>query len=147
MGSARENRLLCRSETELRLGEILTGEQMKVQEEDRLPGPGTIVDDQPEGILDADPLFADPGYWHDGGTPDNPADDVWVPGDYHLQSRQGRFEAASGQWLADVLSSPAIDAGDPNSLWRPEPAPNGGRINLGAYGGTGQAGKSAPQGL
>jgi hypothetical protein len=32
--------------------------------------------------------------------------------------------------------SPCIDAGDPNSDYSLEPEPNGGRINLGAYGGT-----------
>ncbi len=32
-----------------------------------------------------------------------------------------------------------IDAGDPNSGWRSEPRPNGGRINLGVYGNTSEA--------
>ncbi len=35
--------------------------------------------------------------------------------------------------------SPAIDAGDPASPFSAEPAPNGGRINLGAYGNSSQA--------
>ena len=35
-----------------------------------------------------------------------------------------------------------IDAGDPNSPVGKEPEPNGGRINMGAYGGTSQASKS-----
>jgi parallel beta-helix repeat protein len=33
-------------------------------------------------------------------------------------------------------SAPGIDAGDPRSDYSAEPTPNGGRINLGAYGGT-----------
>ena len=36
-------------------------------------------------------------------------------------------------------NSPCIDAGDPNAIYESEPAPNGERINLGAYGGTSQA--------
>jgi hypothetical protein len=43
-------------------------------------------------------------------------------GDYHLQN-----------W------SPCIDAGDPNSPFSDEPDPNGGRINIGAYGNTPEA--------
>ena len=35
--------------------------------------------------------------------------------------------------------SPAIDAGDPASAYSNEPAPNGGRINMGAYGNTASA--------
>lgn len=34
------------------------------------------------------------------------------------------------------FQSPCIDAGDPSSSFAGEPAPNGGRINMGAYGGT-----------
>ncbi|MFA5293189.1 MAG: M12 family metallo-peptidase [Phycisphaerae bacterium] len=36
-----------------------------------------------------------------------------------------------------------IDAGDPNSDWSNEPRPNGGRINIGAYGNTSEASCSA----
>jgi hypothetical protein len=36
------------------------------------------------GNIDANPLFVDPGYWEDYGTPD--WDDIWVDGDYHLQA-------------------------------------------------------------
>lgn len=50
-------------------------------------------------------------------------------GDYHLRS-----------W------SPCIDAGDPASDFTNEPAPNGGRVNMGAYGNTSEAAlKSADQ--
>jgi len=40
------------------------------------------------------------------------------------------------------VTSPCIDAGDPNSPIGYEPFPNGGIINMGAYGGTAQASKS-----
>jgi hypothetical protein len=39
----------------------------------------------------------------------------------------------------DEVTSPCIDAGDPNSDWSNEPWPNGKRINMGAYGGTNKA--------
>ena len=42
----------------------------------------------------------------------------------------------------DEVTSPCIDAGDPMSLIGPEPFPNGGIINMGAYGGTVEASKS-----
>jgi hypothetical protein len=47
-----------------------------------------------EGNTTADPLFIDLGDWMDPGTPDDPLDDTWRTGDYHLLPR-----------------SPAIDAG------------------------------------
>jgi hypothetical protein len=40
------------------------------------------------------------------------------------------------------VTSPCIDAGDPNSPIMYEPFPNGGVVNMGAYGGTTQASKS-----
>jgi hypothetical protein len=43
----------------------------------------------------------------------------------------------------DTVTSPCIDAGDPDSDFADEPESNGQRINLGAYGGTEQASKSA----
>ena len=38
-----------------------------------------------------------------------------------------------------LLSSPCIDAGNPASVFSSEPSPNGGRVNLGAYGNTADA--------
>lgn len=61
-------------------------------------------------------------------------------GDYHLQSAGGHFSA--GGWVVDARTSPAIDAGDPASPFAGEPAPNGGRANLGAYGNTAEASRS-----
>jgi parallel beta-helix repeat protein len=40
--------------------------------------------------------------------------------------------------------SPCIDTGDPSSPYSNEPAPNGGRINMGAYGNTAEATTSGP---
>lgn len=61
-------------------------------------------------------------------------------GDYHLKSRQGRWNGTG--WVADDATSWAIDMADPDSDYAGEPAPNGGRRNLGAYGGTGEASKA-----
>jgi hypothetical protein len=79
-----------------------------------------------------DPLFADP---------DN--------GDYHLRSTLGRFVSdneqtnlTGGYWVCDNVNSPCIDAGDPEVRPGLEPLPNGGRINIGAYGNSSTGSKS-----
>ncbi len=91
---------------------------------------------------DIDPRFADPGYWDPNDTPDDTSDDFFVPGDYHLISQGGRFNPATQAWVYDDVTSPCIDDGDPMSPIGYEPFPNGGVINMGAYGGTDQASKS-----
>lgn len=78
-----------------------------------------------EGNTDTDPLFADP---------DNR--------DYHLKSQVGRWEPISQSWILDDVTSPCIDAGNPNTPLGSEPLNNGGVINMGAYGGTVEASKS-----
>jgi len=78
-----------------------------------------------EGNIDVDPLFADP-----------------ANGDYHLKSQAGRWDSLRESWVIDDVTSRCIDAGDPNSPVGLEPEPNGGRINMGAYGGTVEASKS-----
>ena len=95
-----------------------------------------------EGNTDKDPCFADPGYWDPNGTPQDPNDDFWVDGDYHLKSQAGRWDDNEGRWTKDDVTSHCIDAGDLNTPIGLEPFPNGGRINMGAYGGTEQASKS-----
>lgn len=77
------------------------------------------------GNLNIDPQFADP-----------------AGGDYHLKSQAGRFDPNNQSWVVDDLTSPCIDAGDPNSTIGDEPEPNGGRVNIGTYGGTTEASKS-----
>jgi hypothetical protein len=94
------------------------------------------------GNIDADPCFADPGRWDLNGTPDDPNDDIWIDGDYHLKSQAGRWDPVGESWVLDEVTSPCIDAGDPNSPVGDELEPNGGRVNMGAYGGTGEASKS-----
>ena len=77
------------------------------------------------GNIDADPFFAD--------------EDA---GDYHLRSKYGRYDPQAVRWASDQVHSPCIDTGDPSASVGDEPPPNGGRINMGAYGGTKQASHS-----
>ncbi|MHC1571345.1 MAG: PKD domain-containing protein [Methanosarcinales archaeon] len=72
-----------------------------------------------DGDISADPLFADP-----------------AGGDFHLKSEYGRWNGRG--WVNDSETSPCIDAGDPS-----EKDPDGTRINMGAYGGTSEASRSA----
>lgn len=68
-----------------------------------------------------DPLFANP-----------------AAGDFHLRSAipGGRFNPFLGEWVTDSETSPLIDAGDPSRSFANEPAPNGGRINIGPHANT-----------
>ena len=96
-----------------------------------------------QGNIDTDPCFVNPGHWEDPcNTPYNHWDDVWIDGDYHLKSQAGRWDANEGRWTKDEVTSLCIDAGDPHSPIGLEPFPNGGIINMGAYGGTAEASKS-----
>jgi hypothetical protein len=61
-------------------------------------------------------------------------------GDFHLKSLAGRWNGTS--FVADAVHSPAIDAGSPLSDFSQESAPNGNRVNIGAYGNTAQASRS-----
>jgi hypothetical protein len=104
-----------------------------------------------EGNIDVDPLFAQPGYWADPDDPNRPGNPnnpnaLWIDGDYHLKSQAGRWDTVNTRWVVDEVTSPCIDAGDPMSPIGLEPFPNGGRINMGAYGGTAEASLSLPLG-
>ncbi len=59
------------------------------------------------GNIDDDPVFVDPGYWDDNGTPGDPDDGFWVDGDYHLQAdspciNTGDNEAVPPQVTTDL---------------------------------------------
>ena len=100
-----------------------------------------------EGNIDIDPLFVNPGYWAHAEDPNvvvelNDPNAVWVDGEYHLKSQAGRWDPNSQSWVQDDVTSTCIDTGDPNSPIQHEPFPNGGIINMGAYGGTAEASKS-----
>jgi parallel beta-helix repeat protein/predicted outer membrane repeat protein len=95
-----------------------------------------------EGNIDLDPGFVEQGYWDANDTPEDVNDDRWVGGDYHLLSQAGRWDTETQSWVRDDVTSPCIDAGDPNSPIGIEPFPNGGRANMGAYGTSDEAGKT-----
>jgi hypothetical protein len=79
------------------------------------------------GNIRAHPLFVDPNSF-----------------DYHLKSQRGRFLPPEPNQpglihtviIKDDVTSPCIDRGDPNLYPMAEPMPNGGRINMGAFGDT-----------
>jgi predicted outer membrane repeat protein len=78
-----------------------------------------------QGNINSNPQFADTGN-----------------DDYHLKSREGRWNPTNQSWVRDQVTSSCIDAGDLGSPVGHEPSPNGDIINMGAYGGTLQASKS-----
>ena len=100
-----------------------------------------------EGNIDADPLFVRRGNWTDATEPDvllepKDPDATWSGGNYHLRSGAGRWDSEARAWTCDEVTSPCIDAGDPTSPVGDEPLPNGGIVNMGAFGGTAETGTS-----
>ncbi len=100
-----------------------------------------------EGNIDLDPCFAAFGCWVQTVNPGvstvpGYSDAIWIDGDYHVKSEAGRWDPMRKDWVLDEVTSPCVDAGDPNSPVADEPEFNGGRINVGAYGGTAEASKS-----
>ncbi len=83
-----------------------------------------------EGLISVDPLFANA-----------------AGGDFHLKSRRARWSPSLAQWVTDAVHSPCIDRGDPASDCSQEAAPNGCRVNLGAFGGAKEASQSVPPDL
>jgi len=80
--------------------------------------------------------------WGEGNIDTDPFLDDTNNGDFHLKSEAGRWDPNSQIWIQDNVSSPCIDAGDPNSPVAFEPFPNGGFVNMGAYGSTPEASKA-----
>jgi predicted outer membrane repeat protein len=105
--------------------------------------------DRAGGNIDADPCFARPGYWDANGTPNDPNDDLWVCGDYHLKSQGWRWDRVRERWDYDEVTSRCIDAGNPGAplseelLFVPDDPNNEWgqnlRIDMGAYGGRAEA--------
>jgi len=78
------------------------------------------------GNIDADPYFADPNN-----------------DDYRLKSEAGRWDPNSKSWVLDDVTSPCIDAGNPGCPLGNEPNDlSNVRINMGAYGRTGEASRT-----
>lgn len=101
------------------------------------------------GNIDVGPCFVTPGHWDDDGTLDNPDDDFWVDGDYHLKSEGWRWDSDANGWTWDDVTSRCIDAGNPGTPLGEEllsvpgdPDNQRGenlRINMGVFGGTAEA--------
>ena len=69
---------------------------------------------------------------------------------YHLQSRAGNYIGGyfdGGTWAKSPFNSPSIDAANPDDDFSLEPEPNGGQLNMGAYGNTAVASKTNPTGI
>ncbi|MFI4910394.1 MAG: hypothetical protein ACIAQZ_01865 [Sedimentisphaeraceae bacterium JB056] len=75
-----------------------------------------------EGNIFNNPLFAD-----------------FENGDYRLRSELGRYRPDLDLWVVDEATSPCVNSGDPGMDVCREIMPHGGRINMGAYGGTMEA--------
>lgn len=92
---------------------------------------GTAKDDSLSdygtGCIAKDPCFADA-----------------ASGDFHLKSAAGRWNGTT--WVKDTVTSPCIDAGETSAAYANEPTPNGNRANMGVYGNTTEASKSASGG-
>jgi len=83
-----------------------------------------------DGNTNTDPLFVDP-----------------AKGDYRLKNKQGRWDLASKTCVNDPVTSPCVDKGDPQGAFDREPEPNGGRVDMGAYGNSPLAGCGSHQSL
>jgi parallel beta-helix repeat protein len=128
-------------------------------------GRQSLNDWRTASFTDANSLYADPLFVNRTGTDgvmgyvslvNDGRDD-----DFHLQSRHGSShggalapvrDAATGlpvmapaTLTVDAAQSPGIDRGRANDAFSLEPVPNGGYINIGAYGGTAQASLSPAQ--
>jgi len=74
-----------------------------------------------EGNIDVDPLFVQPGYWDANGTPNEPGDDFWVGGDYHLWKGSecidtGTNNPSSGLPKTDLDRKPRPFDGDDDGM-------------------------------
>ncbi len=117
-------------------------------------------------FTDASSLVADPQFVDANGA-DNQLGFVSLAqdgrdDDFHLRSAHGGFQGGSGlapvrdaitglpvfiapTALTSTGQSPAIDRGRASDPYANEPTANGGYINIGTYGNTGQAGRSPDQ--
>ncbi|MBA7630912.1 hypothetical protein ES703_38438 [subsurface metagenome] len=72
------------------------------------------------GNISADPCFIDAGYWDANGTPEDPNDDYWVQGDYHI----GYLSPCRDSGSSDSAPETDIDS---------DPRPHFATFDIGAY--------------
>ncbi len=76
---------------------------------------------------------------YNGGTPTYSCIEIWrTGGEGNIAYYPHFVDAENGDYRLRSWS-PCIDAGDPSSPFSEEPEPNGGRVNMGAYGNTQEA--------
>ncbi|MDA0337996.1 MAG: right-handed parallel beta-helix repeat-containing protein, partial [bacterium] len=92
----------------------------------------TLTDWRDETGLDTHSMSLNPRFIADAVAP--------ASMDLHVASQAGRWDGSN--FVSDVETSPAIDAGDPRDSFAKETAPNGNRVNLGAWGNTAEASRS-----
>ncbi|MGE5295558.1 MAG: right-handed parallel beta-helix repeat-containing protein [Solirubrobacterales bacterium] len=117
-------------------------------------------------IIGDDPCFVRLGSWQEvtyntrtRGSSSTQTEMVLVEGDYHLRTEGWRWvreETHGSHWYYDLVTSPAVDAGDPMDGLGEEPEralddPEGQcgfnhAIDMGAYGGTAQASMAPTKG-
>ena len=73
------------------------------------------------GNLLSKPVFVSPGYWDACGTPEDPNDDFWVPGDYRLIPATALVDAGANTPehalpLTDIVGAPRITDADYDGL-------------------------------
>ena len=129
------------SQLGVNMGETLSISYSNVQGGlEAIVGDGDVV--WGPGNIDTDPRFVRLGYWSE-----EPLE--LTEGDYHLRSEGWHWNTEGKSWTYDYVTSPCIDAGDPDSPLADEllsvprdPDNEYGvnlRINMGAFGGTRQA--------
>ncbi|MFQ5855276.1 MAG: NosD domain-containing protein, partial [Anaerolineae bacterium] len=95
------------------------------------------------GAVSPMPIIAYNDLWDNGENYRNYPDQTGING--NIAADPAFVNAASNDFhlRSTPTLSPAIDAGDPSSDYANEPEPNGGRINMGAYGNTSEAATSS----
>ena len=109
------------------------------------------IDNYSTGMHAVNFEFAYNDFWDNGfSTPNGKANISKNPlfvdsenNDFHLKSEYGRWDEKMKIWKMDSLSSPVIDAGNPESDYENEPKGNGDRINMGLFGNTAFASKTS----
>lgn len=109
----------------------------------------TLVDWQQTGLLERSSLQADPDFIDRASRDYHPAS---TEGSYHGGTLAPVLDPTTNLPVAnpptlttDATRSPAVDRGDLATPFANEPTPNGGYVNLGAYGNTEQASHSPTQ--
>jgi len=105
----------------------------------------TKLDSKGDGFINLTDFSAFASFWNQAG--DSIPADLDNSGmvdltDLKLLLDNYLADYLAGNWVTDNVTSPCIDAGNPNSDWKKELWPHGKRINIGTYGNTPHASMS-----